>query len=174
MTTAPPRSTVQPASAAPPRTLPVRPARRRDAAALAALSRPFVRSGALRERPLSHYASDAADFLVVDAPDGTLAGCLGLRAHPADPANDRPAAGVLYNFCVAPASQGRGIGAALLRSAVARARSRSLGSLFTATTGSGDLFLRHGFAPARASRAPVAWADALDPRRDARVLARSL
>ncbi len=43
----------------------VRPARPADARALAALSEPFVRLGALRERPLGLYALHAADFLVV-------------------------------------------------------------------------------------------------------------
>ncbi|MFD7325305.1 GNAT family N-acetyltransferase [Streptomyces sp. NPDC059875] len=152
----------------------MRPARPGDAAALAALSRPFVRSGALRERPLSLYIAQAADFLVAEAPEGTLEGCLGLRAHPADPTAGRPAAGVLYNFCVAGRRQGCGMGARLLQAALAKARKGSLRTLFTATTGSGHLFLRNGFAPACASLAPAAWAQSLDPGRNARILARSL
>ncbi|MCF3120880.1 GNAT family N-acetyltransferase [Streptomyces arenae] len=153
---------------------PVRSARRRDAAALVALSWPFARSGALRERPGSFYVSDAADFLVVDAPDGTLAGCLGLRAYAADPLTGHQPMGVLFNFCVGSRSQGHGVGARLLYAALARARTLSLAALFTATTGTGDLFLRHGFAPASSSQAPVAWADSLDPRRNSTVLSRAL
>ncbi|MFI2345851.1 GNAT family N-acetyltransferase [Streptomyces sp. NPDC019443] len=155
-------------------TFSVRPARPDDAAALAALSRPFVRSGALRERPMAQYASQARDFLVAEAPDGTLEGCLGLSVHPADTPAGRPATGVLYNFCVAGHRQGCGMGARLLYAALARARSRSLRTLFTATTGGGRLFLRHGFAPACPSLAPTAWAQSLDPRRNARVLSRAL
>jgi N-acetylglutamate synthase-like GNAT family acetyltransferase len=155
-----------------PALLPVRSARRGDATALAALSRPFVRSGALRERSLSRYVSDATDFLVVEAGDGALDGCLGLRVHPADPARGCGPTGVLYNFCVAPRRQGRGVGAQLLRAALDRAAAQSLDALFTATTGGGDLFLRYGFAPARAGLAPAAWANSLDPRRNAQVLAR--
>jgi N-acetylglutamate synthase-like GNAT family acetyltransferase len=151
--TATSRPATWPARAPLPAAFPVRPARRRDATALAALSWPFVRSGALRERPLSLYASDATDFLVVDARDGTLDGCLGLRVHPAVPVSGRAPMGVLYNFCVAPGSQS---------------------ALFTATTGSGGLFLRYGFAPACASLAPASWANSLDPRRNSRVLARVL
>lgn len=151
----------------------VRPARPGDAAALAALSAPFVRSGALRERPFGVYAAHAADFLVAEASDGTLQGCLALRLHPA--AGQRHgSAGVLYNFCVAGHRQGSGLGARLLGAALARARTQSLGALFTATTGSGRLFLRHGFTPAPVSLAPAAWARALDPRRGARVLARGV
>ncbi|CAM5609937.1 Amino-acid acetyltransferase [Streptomyces avidinii] len=145
----------------------VRPAHRSDGPALAALSGPFVRAGALRERPLSLYFDRARDFLVAQAPDGTLEGCLGLSEHPA-------AAGVLYNFCVAAHRQGSGMGARLLHAALARARSRSLTALFTATTGSGRLFLSHGFAPAGPSLAPADWARSLDPARGARVLSRAL
>ncbi|MGW1773271.1 GNAT family N-acetyltransferase [Streptomyces sp. NPDC002104] len=144
----------------------MRPARRDDGPALAALSRPFVQAGALRERPLALYLSRASDFLVAQAPDGTLEGCLGLREH--------PGAGVLYNFCVAAHRQGTGTGARLLHAAVARARTRSLATLFTATTGSGRLFLGHGFRPASPSLAPADWARSLDPARGARVLARAL
>ncbi|WP_346768333.1 GNAT family N-acetyltransferase [Streptomyces sp. R301] len=144
----------------------MRAARRDDAPELAALSRPFVRTGALRERPLSLYLARAADFLVAQAPDGTLEGCLGLREH--------ATAGVLYNFCVAPHRQGSGMGGRLLHAATARARSRSLAALFTATTGTGRLFLRAGFTPVSPALAPAAWARSLDPRRAARVLARTL
>lgn len=144
----------------------VRPARRDEGPALAALSRPFVLAGALRERPLSLYLARACDFLVAQAPDGTLEGCLGLREH--------PTAGVLYNFCVSAHRQGSGMGARLLHAAFARARNRALPTLFTATTGSGRLFLHNGFAPALASRAPADWARSLDPGRNARVLSRAL
>lgn len=157
-----------------PAPLPVRSALCGDAAALAALSRPFVRLGALRERSLSLYASDATDFLVVEANDGTLDGCLGLRVHPADQAAGRGPTGVLYNFCVAPRRQGCGLGAQLLRAALGRATAHSLDALFTATTGGGDLFLRYGFAPACAGLAPAVWANSLDPQRNSRVLARML
>ncbi|MBT2396923.1 GNAT family N-acetyltransferase [Streptomyces sp. ISL-100] len=157
-----------------PAPLPVRSALRGDAAGLAALSRPFVRSGALRERSLSLYASDATDFLVVETRDGTLDGCLGMRVHPADPAVGRGPTGVLYNFCVAPRRQGCGLGGQLLRAALAKASAHSLDALFTATTGGGDLFLRYGFAPASAGLAPAAWANSLDPRRNSHVLARML
>ncbi|MFE9913117.1 GNAT family N-acetyltransferase [Streptomyces clavifer] len=152
----------------------VRPARRGDAAQLVALSQPFVRTGALRERPASLYADRAGDFLVTESPGGGLEGCVGLRAYPADGAEGRGPAGVLYNFCVAGHSQGRGVGAVLLRAALSAARAQSLAALFTATTGGGSLFLRHGFAPSTARQAPRSWAESLDPLRDARILARAL
>ncbi|MFD3805460.1 GNAT family N-acetyltransferase [Streptomyces sp. NPDC058611] len=174
MITATPRTASRSACTPLPAVLPVRSANPRDAAALSALSRPFVQSGALRARPFSLYQSDATDFLLVDTSDGTLEGCLGLGVHPADPVRGGGPTGVLYNFCVAPRSQGRGIGAMLLRGALLRANSLGLGALFTATTGSGALFLRHGFAPADACLAPAAWAGSLSPRRNSRILARAL
>ncbi|WP_189711894.1 GNAT family N-acetyltransferase [Streptomyces phaeofaciens] len=152
----------------------VRPAHPDDAEALAALSRPFVRTGALRERPVALYAARAADFVVVQAPDGTLDGCLALRVHEAGPVAGPAPSGVLYNFCVAPHRQGHGVGSGLLRAVMARARARSVGTLFTATVGGGGLFLRYGFGPASSGTAPAAWTASLDPRRNARVLARTL
>nr|WP_189939853.1 GNAT family N-acetyltransferase [Streptomyces aurantiogriseus] len=152
----------------------MRTGRQEDAVALADLSHPFVRSGALRERPVSLFATHAADFLVSEASDGTFEGCVGLRAHPADPGEGRGPTGVLYNFCVAGHRQGGGVGAGLLRAVLARARAQSLGALFTATTGGGGLFLRYGFTPTTACLAPPSWAESLDPRRNARIFARIL
>ncbi|MFD4632827.1 GNAT family N-acetyltransferase [Streptomyces sp. NPDC058284] len=169
MITATPRPAPLP-HALPTRTPHVRAARKEDAAALAALSRPFVRSGALRERPASLYAAQAADFLVADTPGAPLDGCVGLRVYPAAPGEGRGPVGVLYNFCVAGHRQGRGVGGGLLRAVLAVAHAQSLEALFTATTGGGDLFLRYGFAPTTTRLAPASWAASLDPRRNARIL----
>ncbi|MFE7897835.1 GNAT family N-acetyltransferase [Streptomyces sp. NPDC057424] len=172
MTTATPRPAALPRALVAPAPT-VRTARPDEAAALAALSRPFVRSGALRERPVTLYAAQAADFLVLQSPDGTLDGCVGLRAYPTDAREGRERAGVVYNFCVAAHRQGSGVGAGLLRAALAAAHAQSLDTLFTATTGGAGLFLRHGFTPTAAHRAPLPWAQSLDPRRNARVLVRA-
>ncbi|WP_435865082.1 GNAT family N-acetyltransferase [Streptomyces spectabilis] len=169
MITATPRPAPQP-HARPVPTHCVRTARREDAPALAELSRPFVRSGALRERPVSLYAAHAADFLVAEAADGAFAGCVGLRAHRSAPAAGDVPAGVVYNFCVAEHQQGSGVGAGLLRAVLAAAHAQGLGALFTATTGGGGLFLRYGFTPTTARLAPPSWAASLDPRRNARIL----
>ncbi|MFD5335601.1 GNAT family N-acetyltransferase [Streptomyces hawaiiensis] len=171
MTTATPRPPALPRALVVPTPI-VRTARPDEAAALATLSQPFAHSGALRERPLSLYAAHAADFLVLEAPDGTLDGCVGLRAYPAEAGEGRELAGVVYNFCVVEHRQGSGAGAGLLRAVLATARAQSLGALFTATTGGAGLFLRHGFTPTTAHRAPRPWAESLDPRRNARVLVR--
>ncbi|WP_416969499.1 GNAT family N-acetyltransferase [Streptomyces sp. 4F14] len=137
----------------------VRSARRDDAAQLAALSRPFVLSGALRERPADLYAAHAAEFLVVESLAGRLDGCVGLKAY--------GEAGVLYNFCVTQDRQGTGVGGRLMEAALERAQLLDLTALFTATAGGGALFLRHGFTPAGAdARTPPGW----QPRQGSRVL----
>ncbi|MEU4485437.1 GNAT family N-acetyltransferase [Streptomyces purpurascens] len=171
MTTATPRPAALPHTPLAPSPS-VRTARPDDATALAALSLPFVGSGALRERPLSLYAAHAADFLVLEAPDGTLEGCVGMRAYP-DGGEGVGPAGVVYNFCVAEHQQGSGAGAGLLRAVLAMARVQSLDALFTATTGGGGLFLRYGFTPTTARLSPRSWAESLDPRRNAQILVRT-
>ncbi|MEU5163819.1 GNAT family N-acetyltransferase [Streptomyces sp. NPDC020875] len=142
---------------------PVRPARQGDVQALFALSRTFVASGELRPRPLAHYRTRIGEFLLAEgAPGESPAGCVAVRDEGRDGA-------VLHNFCVAHGSQGRGIGSALLRAALDRARHGGAVRLFTATTGPARLFLRNGFAPVAPERAPAAWAAALDPARGSRV-----
>lgn len=95
---------------------------------------------------------------------------MGLSVYPAGPAP----MGVLYNFCVAERRQGHGVGTVLLSAALILARAHSLGGLFTATTGGGKLFERYGFGPVAASMAPRPWVESLDPRRNARILARAV
>ncbi|MFB7941508.1 GNAT family N-acetyltransferase [Streptomyces sp. NPDC056049] len=149
----------------------VRAAGSGDAGAVHRLSRPFVREGALRDRTLDELALRAADFLVVEAGAEGLVGCVGLR--PCADARGRVAV-VLYNFCVAPGHQGRGIGSALLDAVLREAGARGAARVFAATVGSGLLFLRHGFAAGREEEAPPAWRAALDPARGSRILTRVL
>jgi N-acetylglutamate synthase-like GNAT family acetyltransferase len=142
-----------------------------DAPSLYALSRQFFADGALRVRPALRYAADADDYLVAQTAAGDITGCLALRTHRHGRTGT---SAVLYNFCVAPGSQGRGIGSALLRAVLARAAADARGAVYTATTGGGALFLRHGFVPVPARYAPPEWAAALDPRRGSVVLARTI
>lgn len=148
----------------------VRPATARDGRALHRLSHGFAVAGALRERSVASYVRAAHDFLVVADGEGGLAGCAALRGYPAT--GGAPPAAVVYNVCVAPGSQGRGIGSALLRGLLRRAASEPVTAVFAATTGSGALFLRHGFVCGDGAGAPAAWLDALDPRRGSRILSR--
>ncbi|MFF2040294.1 GNAT family N-acetyltransferase [Kitasatospora sp. NPDC058170] len=156
-----------------------------DAQALYALSAPFMRSGALRERTPDAYRHPGDTFLAVRAgagpehPDGTggarpgrLDACVALRALA--PEADRPATGLLHNFCVRTDRQGEGLGSLLITAVVAEARRRGLRALVTATTGGGALFLRHGFQEIPASAAPREWAAGLDPARRSQVFTRPI
>ncbi|MFD0265322.1 GNAT family N-acetyltransferase [Streptomyces sp. NPDC127106] len=119
-------------------------------------------SGELRARPLGHYLAHTDEFLLVEDTAGRPDGCVVVR-------DEGPGVAVLRNFPVARGGQGRGLGPVLLRAALARARRLGAARLFTATVGSAELFLRHGFVPVDPERAPAAWASALDPDRGARV-----
>ncbi|MER8105507.1 GNAT family N-acetyltransferase [Kitasatospora sp. NPDC094016] len=148
-------------------------AERSDAAALYALSVPFMRSGALRERAPDAYRHPADTFLVVhgQGPDGDrLDACVALRALA--PEAGRPATGLLHNLCVRADRQGAGQGSLLVTAVVAEARRRGLRALVTATTGGGALFLRRGFREIPASAAPRDWAAGLDPARHSQVFTR--
>ncbi|MFJ3493666.1 GNAT family N-acetyltransferase [Streptomyces sp. NPDC086091] len=170
----------------------VRAAGPADVAALYGLSRAFARTGELRERPYGQYVRDVRDFLVAESTGGGVAGCVGLRrlpgpdgregpdvpAVPGTPDGPRAPDGpvparfaVVYNFCVAAASQGRGVGSALLGALLAEAADRAVGTLYTATSGDATLFLRHGFTEVPD---PAAWPAALNPRTGSLVLRRTL
>ncbi|WP_249375280.1 GNAT family N-acetyltransferase [Streptomyces sp. I05A-00742] len=137
-----------------------------DAAALHALSEPFMRSGALRRRAPRLYAVTARQFFVAEDAEGELEGCVALRTYP-----DEPAA-VLHNFCVRPDRQRRGVGARLLAALLAEAAARSVSEVFAATTGGGESFVRGGFRETDAARAPRTWVAALDPARGSRIFVR--
>ncbi|MFE6747519.1 GNAT family N-acetyltransferase [Kitasatospora purpeofusca] len=150
---------------------------RSEAAALFALSAPFMRSGELRERAPSAYRRPGDLFLVVrgaepePGPD-VLDACVALRVLEPEPGH--PATGLLHNLCVRSDRQGRGLGSLLVSALLAQARRSGLRELVTATTGNGALFLRHGFREIPVRAAPRSWADGLDPVRGARVFGRPL
>ncbi|WP_372411636.1 GNAT family N-acetyltransferase [Streptomyces luteireticuli] len=164
----------------------VRTAGPADAAALYALSEPFMRSGALRRRSPGLYGATAAQFFVAEDAEGVMEGCVALRLHPGDVRAggvhaDGVHAGdgvpgtlpaVLHNFCVRPDRQRRGVGSRLLAALLADAAARSVTEVFAATTGGGESFVRAGFRETEAARAPRAWAAALDPARGSRIFSR--
>ncbi|MGK5637465.1 GNAT family N-acetyltransferase [Streptomyces sp. URMC 126] len=166
MTTAS-RQEVRPRVLAPAR---VRAAGPADAAALHALSEPFMRSGALRRRTPALYAATARQFLVAEGVDGVLEGCVALRLCPGDDGTALQA--VLHNFCVRPDRQRRGVGSRLLTALLAEAAAHSVTEVFAATTGDGRSFVRSGFLETDASLAPRSWAAALDPARGSRIFVR--
>ncbi|WP_406209758.1 GNAT family N-acetyltransferase [Kitasatospora sp. NBC_01560] len=150
-----------------------------DAPALYALSAPFMRSGALRERTPDAYRHPGDTFLAVravragdTAGPGRLDACVALRALA--PEAGRPSTGLLHNLCVRTGRQGAGLGSLLVTAVLAEARRRGLRALVTATTGGGELFLRHGFREIPPTAAPREWAAGLDPARRSRVFTRDV
>ncbi|WP_371483473.1 GNAT family N-acetyltransferase [Kitasatospora sp. NBC_00315] len=154
-------------------TAPVRPATGADAAALHALSEPFMRSGELRVRTAADYRAAVGQFLLVPGPPSAGPdGCVALRRLPAEPGH--PAAGLLHNLCVRPERQGTGLGSRLLAALLDTAARGGLRTVHAATTGSGELFRRFGFVPIPAALAPRSWAAGLDPARGSEVYRRIL
>ncbi|CAM3273508.1 GNAT family N-acetyltransferase [Stackebrandtia soli] len=139
-----------------------------DAERIHRLSSLFVVDGALRERSAAAIADAVKEFTVVDA-DGDLIGCVGMRRPPDDAGSQ-----VLYNFCVHPAHQRRGIGRVLLDQVLTDAAADGAARVYTATTGAGAWFERFGFVPTTPDAAPRSWVDALDPRRSSRVYVQPL
>ena len=144
----------------------VRRATATDAAALHALSRPFMRTGELRTRTPADYRTTAGRFLLATGPDGPD-GCIALSPLPPEPGH--PAAGALHNFCVRPERQGTGLGTHLLDALLTGAARTGLRTVCAATTGNGRLFTRFGFVQVPAALAPRSWATRLDPARGSRV-----
>ncbi|MFJ8431253.1 GNAT family N-acetyltransferase [Kitasatospora sp. NPDC094019] len=141
-----------------------------DAEALYELSRPFMDSGELRRRDIADYRSAGDRFLLVDGPDGPE-GCLALRVLETEE-GWQPVPGLLHNFCVRDGRHGLGLGARLLEAQLLEASRAGLRHLFTASTGTGALFRRHGFVEVPPTLAPRAWASGLDPTRGSRVYLR--
>ncbi|ANH89782.1 MULTISPECIES: GNAT family N-acetyltransferase [unclassified Streptomyces] len=162
--TPPPALRPAPTALRPPHPVVVRAAGPGDVAALYRLSRAFARTGELRARSATEYARDTGDFLIAESAAGGVEGCVGLGCGQGAAARTA----VVYNFCVAAASQGRGVGTALLATLLAEAAARSVGTVFTATSGGAALFLRHGFTVV--DPATAAWPAGLDPRPGSSVL----
>jgi amino-acid N-acetyltransferase len=87
------------------------------------------------------------DFLVADTGDG-LAGAIGLERY--------GSGALLRSAVVRPAHQGTGIGAALVRAVLDRARDGGLREIFLLTTTAERWFPRFGFTPIAREQVPDA------------------
>ncbi|WP_017177390.1 amino-acid N-acetyltransferase [Actinomyces timonensis] len=132
------------------RDLPIlRPARPADVRAIAELVRPFAERRILVSKDLIAYFEDVQEFTVAELPPapgaerptgiepGRIVGCGALHVMWDDIAEIR-------TLAVDPRLGGRGVGSALLRSLIIRARSLDLQRLFCLTFEVG-FFKRHGF-----------------------------
>jgi amino-acid N-acetyltransferase len=87
------------------------------------------------------------DFLVADTGDG-LAGAIGLERY--------GSGALLRSAVVRPGDQGTGIGAALVRAVLDRARDGGLREIYLLTTTAERWFPRFGFAPIEREQVPDA------------------
>ncbi|WP_366180356.1 amino-acid N-acetyltransferase [Actinomyces timonensis] len=127
----------------------LRPARPADVRAIAELARPFAERRILVAKDLITYFEDVQEFTVAELPPapgaarptgiepGRIVGCGALHVMWDDIAEIR-------TLAVDPRFKGRGVGSALLRALIIRARSLDLKRLFCLTFEVG-FFSHHGF-----------------------------
>lgn len=116
-----------------------------DVAAIHALIAHYAEQGLLLPRSEEEVREHFSRFLVLEekAVDGTEAhvvGCVALEVY-------GPQLAEVRSLAVAPGTQGHGLGARLVRYALATARRRKIARVF-AVTHAPEFFLRQGFAPA--------------------------
>jgi amino-acid N-acetyltransferase len=118
----------------------IRPARTRDVPMIRKLIDSNVESGRLLSKATVTLYEDVQEFCVAElVDDGTLAGCGALHVMWEDLAEVRTVA-------VVPTCQGLGIGHAIVRELLARARVLGVNRVFCLTFAV-DFFVRHGFQP---------------------------
>lgn len=116
----------------------VRRARPADADAVAALIRRHVPTGTLLPRSAQFVAEHASEFLVAVAGERVV-GCVHLEEY-------SPSLAEVRSLVVDDASQGRGIGAALVTALEALARVREYATVF-AVSNNEAFFRGRGYAP---------------------------
>lgn len=97
--------------------------------------------------PTAGVPRTLSDFLVADAGDG-LAGAIGLERY--------ESGALLRSAVVRPDDQGTGIGAALVRAVLDRARDEGLREIYLLTTTAERWFPRFGFRPIERDQVPDA------------------
>jgi amino-acid N-acetyltransferase len=117
----------------------VRPATARDWAEIDRLLR-------VRALPTDGARKHQAGFLV--AADGSsVTGCIGLERY--------GSVGLLRSLAVTEQSSGRGVGTALVRALLTRARALEIETLYLLTTTAADFFPRFGFEPVPRTALPA-------------------
>jgi N-acetylglutamate synthase-like GNAT family acetyltransferase len=114
-----------------------RRAKASDVRAIYELIAHFVEEGLLLPRAEEEIRANVSHFFVLEDEE-RVAGCVALESYTADLAEVR-------SLAVAPDLRSRGLGARLLRFAVAQARRRRIARVF-AVTHAPEFFVRHGFA----------------------------
>lgn len=123
----------------------VRAARETDIGAMKALIDRYAAEDRMLERSDAFLRGNLADFIVTDD-DGTFLGCAALAVITKDLAEVR-------SLAVAPEVGGRGVGKAIVRACVERARERGLRRVFALTLVP-DFFIKCGFTLTSLGRLP--------------------
>jgi amino-acid N-acetyltransferase len=117
----------------------IRPAADTDIDAIEAILRANRRDPSLFQQPRDQIRRTLADFVVAANERGDVIGCTALHRHDA-------VWGEILAVAVDPAAHGRGVGAALVRAALRRARQSGLPRVWLGTAKPG-YFARFGFRP---------------------------
>jgi N-acetylglutamate synthase-like GNAT family acetyltransferase len=143
----------------------LRRARPSDEAAIVALSSQFVARDLLLARSPEQISTRIGEFLL--AVDGSsVLGCVGSTGGDGEL--------LLYNLCVAPAAQYRGIGSQLVEAVARSGESHGALTLYAVSRYGGPWFLGHGFTVLVRGATPSVLGSHLVPGRGSTVYRREL
>ena len=132
--------------------LKLRPATLSDVAAMEVFMAPFVATGDLLPRSNYDLCRHIKEYIVAEAPDGSLVGTGSLKVYSAQLAE-------IAALAVREDQQGRGVGKAIVEALVVDARALGLSEVFGLTR-KPLFFMRLGFRVAEKEQFPLkVWAD---------------
>ncbi|HET9385866.1 MAG TPA: N-acetyltransferase [Gemmatimonadales bacterium] len=140
----------------------LRPATLADVAAMETLMAPFVATGDLLPRSNYDLCRHIKEYVLAEAPDGSIVGCASLKVYSTELAE-------IAGLAVRDDQQGRGVGKRLVEALLLDARALGLNEVFGLTR-KPLFFLRLGFQVVeKEERFPLkVWADCTRcPRQDA-------
>ncbi len=132
--------------------LKLRPATLSDVAAMEVFMAPFVATGDLLPRSNYDLCRHIKEYVVAEAPDGSLVGTGSLKVYSAQ-------LGEIAALAVREDQQGRGVGKAIVEALLVDARAMGLSEVFGLTR-KPLFFMRLGFCVAEKEQFPLkVWAD---------------
>jgi amino-acid N-acetyltransferase len=130
----------------------VRPAALADVPQLETLIAPYVATGDLLPRSNYDLCRHIKEYIVAEAPGGSIVGCGSLKVYSQE-------LGEIAGLAVHADTQGTGVGRALMETLIAEARASGLSELL-ALTRKPAFFLKLGFLPSEREHFPLkVWAD---------------
>ena len=145
----------------------MRQADSKDVAGILDLIKPLEQKGLLVKRSREHLETEVHAYTVIER-DGMILGCAALHPYP------EQAMGELACLALHADYRGENRGDRLLEYMEARARGLGLQTLFALTTQTTHWFREHGFEPAAVADLPPARQASYNPRRNSKILLKSL